>query len=133
MGEGLVGTDLLWRRTTTGQLALWEMDGTTQADVHWLGGVSDTNWRVVGTADLTGDAKPDIVWRNISNGQNAVWEMDGVTNLALHWLPRVTDVTWSLRSTLLIFSPTLLFRKTAIDYSSSFLAVGFGVESAGLI
>jgi len=40
----------------------------------------------------------------------------------------VTAVTWSERSTELTFTPTLLFRNTAIGYSSSFFETGFGLS-----
>jgi hypothetical protein len=39
----------------------------------------------------------------------------------------VKAVTWSERLTVAILNPTLLFKKIAIDYSSSFFVVtGFG-------
>lgn len=40
----------------------------------------------------------------------------------------VNAVTWSLKSTELIFNPTLLFRNIANFYSSSFVAVALGAD-----
>ena len=35
------------------------------------------NWRIVGTADFTGDGTDDILWRNFTNGQDRIFKMSG--------------------------------------------------------
>jgi hypothetical protein len=49
-----------------------------------------------------------------------------VTGSSLNERFSVTEVTWSERSTELTLTPTLLFRNTAIGYSSSFFDTVFG-------
>jgi hypothetical protein len=70
--------DILWRNTTTGDLAIWEMNGTTILNPSTSGvGNAALNWTVVGVGDFNGDGKADILWRNSTNGNLAIWEMNG--------------------------------------------------------
>jgi hypothetical protein len=67
--------DILWQNTSSGQVSIWEMDGTTR-----IGGgpVADPgpSWHAVGTGDFNGDGFSDILFQNAS-GQASVWEMNG--------------------------------------------------------
>jgi hypothetical protein len=75
-GDGMA--DILWRNTTTGDLAIWEMNGTTILNPSTSGvGNAALNWTVVGVGDFNGDGKADILWRNSTNGNLAIWEMNG--------------------------------------------------------
>jgi len=79
-------SDLLWR-TDSGNLAVWEMDGTQikSADYTTTGGTiagaPGANWHIVDTGDFNGDGKSDLLWRTDA-GQVAIWEMDGAKILA---------------------------------------------------
>jgi hypothetical protein len=108
-GDGYA--DILWRNTTTGDLAIWEMNGTTvlNANASGVGNVA-LNWTVVGVGDFNGDGKADILWRN-TNGNVAIWEMNGTTisssttfgNMPTTWFvagtgdfngDRMSDILW---------------------------------------
>ena len=71
--------DLFWQHPTTGQLAVWYMDGVRLLSTTLLApsSVADTNWRVRGIADLNRDGSPDIVWQNVSTSDVAVWMLTG--------------------------------------------------------
>ena len=62
-----------------GSLALWYLDGIERASgVRFSpNNVQDTNWRVVGAADLNHDRKLDLVFQHRTDGTLAVWLMDG--------------------------------------------------------
>ncbi len=73
-------SDILWR-DTSGNLAIWEMKGTTilNENTAGIGGVP-TVWSIVGQHDFNGDGKADFLWRDTS-GDLAIWEMSGTTIL----------------------------------------------------
>jgi YVTN family beta-propeller protein len=68
--------DILWRNTTTGETAIWLMNGLdakSYASVH----SGTAGWRVTNVRDLDGDQKDDLVWRS-ATGETAAWLMDGL-------------------------------------------------------
>jgi len=73
--------DLIWRHQTTGDLAVWVMNGRTLVDSQALspGRVTDTDWKIVGSGDFNGDGKPDLFWQNSATGGLAIWYMNGRT------------------------------------------------------
>lgn len=76
--------DLLWRHKTSGQYALWMMDGVNVLNESGLlpnqaGGVA--GWQVDDIGDFNGDGRSDLLWRHMLNGQIAVWFMDGLNTL----------------------------------------------------
>ncbi|MBP2316966.1 FG-GAP repeat domain-containing protein, partial [Azospirillum soli] len=78
--------DILWRNGGTGQLLLWEMNGSTvsASNVVQLNGAAATitaasGWTVAQARDFNGDGKADILWRNTATGQVSLWTMDGRT------------------------------------------------------
>ena len=77
-GDGF--SDILWR-DTSGNVAIWEMNGTTvlNAATSFVANVPGT-WSIVGTGDFNGDGKSDILWHDTS-GNVAIWEMNGTTIL----------------------------------------------------
>jgi hypothetical protein len=72
-GDGMA--DLLWR-DTSGDLAIWFMEGLTVSSTASLGNVP-TNWTVYGTGDLNGDGIGDLLWRDSTSGTVAAWFMNG--------------------------------------------------------
>ena len=89
-------TDIVWRNKTTGQNAVWFMNGTTWVSTSWLIEVTDTSWEIVGMGDFNNDGKTDIVWRYKTNGQDAVWLMDGTSVSSVVSLPQVSDTGWEI-------------------------------------
>ena len=76
-GDG--ARDVWLRHTTTGQSAVWFLDGTALTAAGQLSTGASTDWQVHVTEDFDGDGKADVVWRNTATGGNAIWFMDGVT------------------------------------------------------
>ncbi len=68
--------DILWRHSG-GDVAIWEMNGTTPKLEVDIGNVP-TSWQIAGVGDFDGDGKADILWRH-SGGDVAIWEMNGTT------------------------------------------------------
>ena len=101
-GDGRM--DLLWQDTAEGYIAVWTMDGLVLrgSDLVTPARVSDTNWRIAGTGDLTPggarDGKPDIVWQHDTEGWIAVWTMDGLQLVSsdLTMPNRVSDTNWKI-------------------------------------
>ncbi len=88
--DGNGRSDLIWRNETTGQTAIWLMNGTT-----FSSGVTVMNnaaWRPVLLGDFNGDGKSDIVWRNDTTGQTSVWLMSGAQIIGSATL--VADPAW---------------------------------------
>ena len=70
-------SDILWQNTS-GQAAIWEMNGTSQVvgGNALVGSNPGPSWKAIGTGDFNDDGHSDILWQN-TNGQAAIWEMDG--------------------------------------------------------
>jgi hypothetical protein len=77
--------DLLWRQTSTGQVWIWRMIGTSLASSNTFVHVTDTppgtDWQLVGTGDFDRDGSLDLLWRQSSTGDVWIWRMNG-TSLA---------------------------------------------------
>src|SRR5262249_43156512 len=61
-------TDILWRNTLTGDVRLWEMNGTSVALDATVASGLPADWVIAGVGDFDGDSKADILWRNITTG-----------------------------------------------------------------
>jgi sucrose-6-phosphate hydrolase SacC (GH32 family) len=78
--------DILWRNSSTSQLAIWEMDGIALLPgTGFLADAPDSSWQIArtvnGTDDANGDGLSDIFWYNTTTNQTAVWEMNGTALL----------------------------------------------------
>jgi hypothetical protein len=72
--------DILWRNSTTGDVYIWQMNGTTIASQGDLGIVSPSSgWNIVGVGDFNGDGKADILWQNSTSGEIYIWLMNGIS------------------------------------------------------
>jgi autotransporter-associated beta strand protein len=70
-------SDILFQNTSSGQVAIWEMNGTNLIGGGVLSLNAGPGWQAVGTGDFYGDGRSDILFQNTSSGQVAIWEMDG--------------------------------------------------------
>ena len=67
--------DVLWRNTTTGEINVWKITGSTYAESPVA--TLDASWRVEGVRDFDGDLKADILWRHEARGEVWLWRMTG--------------------------------------------------------
>jgi Ca2+-binding RTX toxin-like protein len=94
-------SDILWRNSDDGMVALWQMNGT-QIGAGAVLSTVPTDWNVIDAhGDYNGDGKSDILWRNSDDGMVALWQMNGTqidTGAVLSTVPtnwRIVDGTES--------------------------------------
>jgi hypothetical protein len=87
--------DLLWRHASTGQTAIWLMDGASYSSGS-PGTVSDPNWQIKGMGDFDGDGKTDIFWQDTSTGWTSIWFMDGTAISSQETIEQV-GLTWQIK------------------------------------
>lgn len=100
--------DILWRNYSTGGIGIWGMQNSGDYDPAKTNAiitppVTDTQWRIDGTADFTGDGVPDWVWRNYRTGETNMWAMKRDASNGNRYafdagsvIFRVQDVTWEI-------------------------------------
>ena len=81
----------MWRNATTGQTAIWLMNGVAATSSAVI--FTSTAWQVTHVGDFDGNGKDDLVWRNASTGQTAVWLMNGTATASSATV--LTDTNWS--------------------------------------
>ena len=86
--------DLVWQHRTTGERAIWFMNGATRTNSPSLG-IIDVNWNIAGAGDFNGDGKADLVWQHRTTGERAIWFMNGATRLGSPSLG-IIDVNWDI-------------------------------------
>lgn len=96
--DGDADSDLIWRNSITGDLGAWIMEGTTRETYVALtpGGVDESDWQIVSTADINGDGAPDLVWHHRTNGTVVVWYMNGVGRIGYGQFPIPVDAQWRI-------------------------------------
>jgi glucose/arabinose dehydrogenase len=93
--NGDTKSDIAWR-DTSGDVAVWLMNGAQVAATAGLGTVANT-WSIVGQHDFDGDGKRDLLWRDTS-GNIAIWFMNG-TSVASTALVGNIPTTWTVTGT----------------------------------
>ena len=88
-------SDIAWR-DTSGDFALWVMNGGTVSSAANVSNVA-TTWSVAGQRDFDGDGRSDILWHDTS-GNTAIWLMSGTTPTAITSLGNI-PTTWSVAGT----------------------------------
>ncbi|MBN8964811.1 MAG: VCBS repeat-containing protein, partial [Rhizobiales bacterium] len=69
-------SDLVWRNSTNGNLAIWKLTRSGQVTAMTSLGTVSKAYHIQALDDFNGDGKDDILWRN-DNGQVALWQMNG--------------------------------------------------------
>jgi hypothetical protein len=78
------GSDMILRDSSTGQMALWLMNGTSHS-TSLLAAPSPV-WQVKGYGDFDHDGITDILWQNVQNKTTWVWHMNAGGSLkAFGW------------------------------------------------
>jgi len=72
-------SDLVLQNQTTGQIAVWFLDGSHRYGGVLLSAVPSAGWSVVGTGDFNKDGFTDLVFQNQTTGQIALWYLNGTT------------------------------------------------------
>jgi hypothetical protein len=72
-------SDIVLRNGTTGQNAIWLMNGFTLQQGSLIQSEPNAAWKVVGIGDFDGDGRADLLWRNSATGEDAIWLMNGFT------------------------------------------------------
>ena len=88
--------DVVWHHGSTGESALWFMNGATLTGGAALMPPGST-WVETHFADFDGNGKTDIVWRNLVSGESALWVMNGGTIVGGAGL--TTDPNWEVTHT----------------------------------
>ena len=104
-GDG--DTDIFWRNYGTGPLQglniIWFMTGLGFDSEYVHSQVSDTGWKIVGTADFDGDRDLDILWRfdgtGALQGLNLIWHMNGTAFQYETVFSQITDTNWKIVGT----------------------------------
>jgi 6-phosphogluconolactonase len=91
-------TDVLWRHQTSGENVVWHMSGVDLATGTFLEppALSDTAWRIAGTADFNGDHRPDLMWHHVGSGELVFWYMNGsvLSSGTFTSPPGLPDTSW---------------------------------------
>jgi hypothetical protein len=67
-------SDVLWHNTSTGSVAMWQMNGSKIVSNTTVG-TTAKGWQIQDTGDFGGDGKADMLLRSGTNV--AMWQMDG--------------------------------------------------------
>jgi hypothetical protein len=95
--NGDASTDLVWENTSTGQHAIWLLQGSHLENPLNLPTINP-QWRIAGAADFNKDGSADLVWENTATGQRAIWLLsNGVLSSTIN-LPTV-GTRWHIAGT----------------------------------
>ncbi|KJU82912.1 conserved hypothetical protein, membrane [Candidatus Magnetobacterium bavaricum] len=88
-------SDIIWQNSTTGDTAMWLMDGARINTLVVKGlssGGAAVQWEIKAAGDFNGDGKSDIILQNTNNNDVVIWLMDGAriirADYAQHGLPK---------------------------------------------
>jgi hypothetical protein len=87
---------ILWRNTT-GNIELWNPNGSGGFTYDNLGSVS-TTWQIAGTGDFNGAGQAGILWRNASTGGVELWNANGSGGFTYDNLGSV-NTSWQIAGT----------------------------------
>ncbi len=89
--------DVLWRHAGSGQVEIWNMNGTTIASQGSPATIGDLNWEIKGVGGFNGDGFGDVLWRNKVSGQVMIWLMNGNTIASQGSPATIGDLNWEIK------------------------------------
>jgi hypothetical protein len=132
--------DLWWQHGTTGQLAVWLMNGVdvTAGMALTLPAVVDPAWQIAGAGDFDGDGNDDLVWHHEVDGRIVVWRMNGTGLLEqVATTPgQVLDPGWTIRGVGDLNrdgKPDLIWQNTSDGRVSTWLMDGLSLMDGRLL
>lgn len=88
--------DLFWRNGSSGDNALWLMNGLSIGSTATLPAVTDTNWKIAGSGDFDGNGKADLIWLHDVSGQVVIWTMNGTSIGTATTVTTVSSAQWKV-------------------------------------
>ncbi len=89
-------SDVLWQNSTTGDVAIWQMDGAIRKAALFAARNVPNNWRARATEDFDGDGKADMLWQDVATGDVYMWFMDGNTISSGGYVEQGVPSEWSI-------------------------------------
>jgi len=89
-------SDVIWRNRSTGQSAIWLMDGVTILSPAMLPLVPDPAWTIAGSGDFDGDRKADLIWVHAATGKVVIWLMDGASLRSASVVTTLETTAWKV-------------------------------------
>jgi len=88
--------DLVFQNQTSGQIAVWYMNGPTYLGGTVLPFTPLSGWTLVGTGDMNRDGLADLVFQNEGSGQVAIWFMNRTDYLGGIVMTAAPAVGWKV-------------------------------------
>ncbi|AFZ00535.1 FG-GAP repeat domain-containing protein [Calothrix sp. PCC 6303] len=89
--------DLFWQNRSSGETAIWLMDGSKLETGIFLEQVAPS-WKVDALGDMNGDGNTDLLWRDYKTGENAIWFTDGTKVTDTKYITPVEDLNWHIEA-----------------------------------
>jgi len=89
---------VLRRHTTTGDVWVWLMDGTSISSAGLVATVGDLNDRIAGTRDYNADGRVEVLWRHQTTGALWMWTVNGVSITSVTWVGTVPDTGYRVQN-----------------------------------
>ncbi|MBF0539508.1 MAG: VCBS repeat-containing protein [Nitrospirae bacterium] len=90
-------SDLLMQSSSTHDVAVWLMDGTTKAKADYAAKGVPANWKVRAAEDFDGDGKADVLWHNTDTGDVYIWLMNGTSTTSGAFAAKGVTSDWQVK------------------------------------
>ncbi|MBF0606313.1 MAG: VCBS repeat-containing protein [Magnetococcales bacterium] len=90
-------SDVIWRNFTTGDVAIWQMDGMTRKFALFAARNVPNNWQVRAAEDFDGDGKADMLWQDVTTGDVYVWLLNDGTAKSGAYVARGIPAGWQIK------------------------------------